>query len=148
MSVSGGGNWTFNHKPDLDAGWFVGAAIGTHWDCDMRIELSYDYLRNKFDTSGDNKEQIHAALINAYYDLCAFNCFTPFVGGGVGYAYVNSDLSDNSENHQVGFQFGGGLRYDVDSCMSLSAAYRLFGHTRGDGTGYHHLFGVTLTREY
>ena len=148
FSVSGGGNWAFNHKPDLDTGWFVGGAIGTHLDCDLRAELSYDYITNNIDTRGDNKEYIHAALINAYYDLCAFNCLTPFVGAGIGYAFVDSDLASSHENHQFGFQVGAGLRYDIDSCMSVAATYRLFGHTRGAGTGYHNLFGITLTRDY
>ncbi len=162
-SVWGGGNVPFNTHPKLDTGWYVGGAIGYRAPCScMRYDLSFDYLRNDFDHhSNDSSEggsghhgtalvNKYVGLVNAYYDFCPMGCFVPFVGGGVGYAYIDSQHRHEThrfKKNAFAWQVGAGVSYEINECWSATASYRLLG-TTNDSTAYHNLFGVGLTRQF
>lgn len=166
-SVWGGGNSPFHNKThhdrhlDLDTGWYVGGAIGMHWNgCYFsRVDLSFDYLRNDIDrnsgddsssSSSNNDFSKYVVLANAYYDFCPWGCVTPYVGAGVGYAYIRAN--DHHQEHHIdrnafAWQVGAGLTYEINSCWSAGFQYRLLG-TTNDSTSYHNLYGVSLTRQF
>jgi opacity protein-like surface antigen len=170
FSVWGGGNspWN-NHHYELDTGWYVGGAIGMRASPNMRYDISFDYLRNKLSNnsnssgsnvsnnsgsnySSNNDINHYVVLANAYYEFCPWGCVVPFVGGGIGYAFVDSNHNHNNSNHRnhrnaFAWQVGGGLSYEINECWSASAQYRLLGATH-HRTSYHNLYGVALTRRF
>ena len=170
FSVWGGGNVPFNthnhHRDhDLDTGWYVGGALGYRSPCScLRYDVSFDYLRNEIDRNSGNSGDLssnsssnndinkYVALVNAYYDFCPCGCLVPFVGAGVGYAYVSHGNNHNNNHHNknrsaFAWQVGAGLSYEINECWSATAAYRLLGVTH-DGSVYHNLFGIGLTRQF
>jgi opacity protein-like surface antigen len=160
VSVWGGGNAPFNNDPDLDTGWYVGGALGYRCSSNMRFDLSFDYLSNEIDqdsgesyesSSSNNDVNKYVVLANAYYDFCPWGCVVPYVGGGIGYAYIKTDEHHRRHHHfdknAFAFQVGAGLTYEINECWSATASYRLLG-TTNDGTGYHNLFGIGLTRQF
>jgi opacity protein-like surface antigen len=150
VSVWGGGNAPFNDHHELETGWYVGGALGIKGYCDYRFDLSFDYLRNEIDDWRHDELSKYVVLANAYYDFCPWGCVTPYVGAGIGYAYIHQDNNDHNHHDQrnaFAWQVGAGLTYEINSCWSASAQYRLLG-TTNDGTSYHNLFGVALTRQF
>jgi opacity protein-like surface antigen len=78
-------------------------------------------------------------LVNGYYDIRTGTAFTPYLGGGVGFAVNQLTRSDSStdsgaagnftvSNHTTGVKFAGaamaGLTYDINSIVSLDVGYR------------------------
>lgn len=78
-------------------------------------------------------------LLNAYYDFRTGTAFTPYVGGGLGFAVnqlTRSDVytdtaflgelsaSDRTTRVKVAGAAMAGITYDINSCISLDVGYR------------------------
>lgn len=87
----------------------------------------------------DNKTNLESWLFlaNAYVDLGHFNGFSPYVGGGVGFAYhrmsrltgVNSNGTaavpfEKGDSTSFAAAVHAGVSYDFSSALSLDASYR------------------------
>jgi opacity protein-like surface antigen len=80
---------------------FAGGGIGYNWNSWLRLEATVDYrartryaaLGGVFDGGPLQLDQIEGYLkswvflANAFVDLGTWNCFTPFVGAGIGMAW-------------------------------------------------------------
>lgn len=135
----------------------------------MRAELEYGILsevesKGKFsDDDGKinakQKFNFHTLMLNAYYDIYTGTEWTPFVGAGVGLAFVNSkgktsyaDYTGSGEdfalslsrkcNTNFAWQIGAGVNYAFTENVSIEAGYRFMGlgsaktktYTMTDGT--------------
>ena len=84
------------------------------------------------------KTQIHSYMINAYYDFNTDSAFTPYIGGGIGYA--TTKLSDTrartgakSNSHtNFAWQIGGGIAYAVNDNVSIDVGYRYVDYGKFD----------------
>jgi opacity protein-like surface antigen len=107
-------NGTLQHNSIADT-MFVGGAFGYEWNNWLRFDVSAEYRAKTrvyafvtYPPSGIDEYQGNLKswvfLGNAFVDLGTWNCFTPFVGVGVGTAYNNlADFSDVNPNGGYGF---------------------------------------------
>ncbi|KPH81632.1 MULTISPECIES: outer membrane protein [Bosea] len=155
-------------KPDRSFAAFAGVGIGYQFNNYLRFDITGEYrgatangrdqLSYNFGVP-TNQTNIYRAdvatfvgLVNAYIDLGTWNCLTPYLGVGVGFAnHTVNGLSDQGINQAVGAQFGNasyaygdsanktdfawalmaGVSYDVTSNLKLDIGYRYL--NMGDG---------------
>jgi outer membrane immunogenic protein len=126
-----------------------GAAIGAEiFESDLgtiRGELELGFASLDVDSGNINGTVFPATgniesvniLFNVWQDLDTNSALTPFVGGGIGVAFVGTDYSHtNGLGGQVvhdntttafAFQAGAGVRYEINPSMMVSLGY----HFRG-----------------
>jgi opacity protein-like surface antigen len=145
-SFNVGNGFAFQHNTIGDT-FFIGGGIGYEFNNWLRFDATAEYRAKTpvyaFGSYPPNGLDIYNAnlkswvfLANAYVDLGTWNCFTPFVGVGVGAARVTlADLSDVNPNG--GFGFGrnpsvwnfayalhAGVAYNVTKNFKVELAYR------------------------
>ena len=156
-----------------DIGYAAGAYLGWVLDDNFRFELAADFrsndldsihmVRNDFDpdTEGGSYKvgghaQAGAFMGNLFYDIHCFGDigFLPWVGAGVGGAYIDYNLSANIYNPNTdittvlagkdntwafAYQFMAGITVPLADSLSGSIGYRYF---RTQDFTYTDLFGV------
>lgn len=126
---------------------FVGGGIGYNWNSWLRFDGTAEYrAKSRVDAfvtyppNGIDQYQGYLKswvfLGNAYVDLGTWDCFTPFVGVGIGAAYNTlSDFSDVNPNGGYGFgrnpsewhlawALHAGVAYEVTKNFKVELAYR------------------------
>lgn len=151
---------------------FVGGGIGYAWNNWLRFEgtaeyrsKSHVYAFGHYTTGGfaldtyDANIKSWVFLANAFVDLGTWNCFTPFVGAGVGAAYntltnftdVNPSNAgfgigkDSSEWH-LAWALYAGVSYEVSKNFSMDLTYRYLNY--GSVTGTVDCFGGCNTDSF
>ena len=125
----------------LKDGYSIGAAMGRHLGNGFRAESELSYVRNSnksWENSGgdpyeplDGETSAVFMLGNLWKDFRISDRVQPYVGGGLGTAYLMSDGDDNDgdgwDDSSIGLaaQFGAGVRFAVTDRMALEAGYRL-----------------------
>jgi opacity protein-like surface antigen len=131
---------------DLDDAFVFGGAAGYKFPW-FRLEANVSYRRNDVDkvkadgadTGGDGDVESLVGLVNAYLDLDLDLPVRPFVGGGIGAAYLKVDAGDNSpidvDDDAGAFAWNllAGVGYDVTESVALTATYR---YLRLEGTDF------------
>jgi opacity protein-like surface antigen len=131
---------------ELDDAFVLGGAIGYKFPW-FRLETNVSYRKNDVDkvkvaggdTGGDGDVESLVGLVNAYLDLDLDLPVRPFVGGGVGAAYLSVDTGDNSpidvDDDAGAFAWNllAGVGYDVTESVALTATYR---YLRLEGTDF------------
>lgn len=120
----------------------VGYDFSRKFDVPVRAELEFAFTG---DTSKDvnvyglpAKVEIGAKtlLANVYWDFAEYKGFTPYVGAGIGLAFVNTEAGalgysmDNDETVFAG-QIGFGCAYAINETFSIDLGYRFL--FMGDG---------------
>ncbi|MFP3022683.1 acyloxyacyl hydrolase [Wolbachia endosymbiont (group A) of Pogonocherus hispidulus] len=113
-----------------------GGAFGYKMD-DIRVDVEglYSWLNKDADVVGDTVADNLTAisgLVNVYYDVAIEDMpITPYIGVGVGAAYISTPLKTaiNDQNSKFGFagQVKAGVSYDVTPEIKLYAGARYFG---------------------
>jgi len=149
-------SWRIDQKEMGDA-WFIGGGFGYQWNSWLRFDATAEYrAKTKFKAIGsytefcpggrcfdlyDGNHSAVVVLANAYIDLGTWMCLTPFIGGGVGFAYHNvSAIHDIGfiSNGTTGFGYGqndfseskfawalhAGVAYNVNNNFKMELAYR------------------------
>jgi len=145
VSLFGGGVWMptveadyygYDYVSDPDFGYALGITVGTKVFDYLRIEgelsgtiNSIDEVYSEFeDDTYDIDGSISSVYLlgNAWFDLDTGSGFTPYIGGGIGAAYVNVDLdfSDNLDGYAFAYQLGAGVKVDVADNVALDLGYR------------------------
>ena len=126
-----------------------GAALGLHLTDNVRVEAELSYRKPTgssigFDSVGPSSTGLGGNLrtvlmmINGYYDIpYKIHGVQPFLGAGIGMADVRGHLLDSSgtvaaqggTSKGLAWQGGGGLRYTLNSNVSLTGSYRYIGTT-------------------
>lgn len=139
-------NATLQSYSNTDS-FFIGGGVGYEWNSWLRMDVTAEYRSKSrqyalvtYPPSGIDEYQGNlnswVFLANAYVDLGTWECFTPFVGFGVGVA--RNTLSDFSDvNPNGGFGFGrnpsewhfayalhAGIAYNVTKNFKVELAYR------------------------
>ena len=138
---------TFSFDTGFTGSIVAGYAFGSRWGMlSPRVEVEAGYLSNDVDTVDPDSGGAPAASdgsIDAFYWFAnlIFDIpmsgwgFTPFIGGGVGFANVSFDnvnnppagtLADgvNDENTAFAWNLTAGLSYDISRNVSFDVAYR------------------------
>ncbi|MDR0773330.1 MAG: P44/Msp2 family outer membrane protein [Wolbachia pipientis] len=119
-----------------------GGAFGYKMD-DIRVDVEGIYSQLNQDTkltgtsvpAGGIAKNLTAisGLVNVYYDIAIEDMpITPYVGVGVGAAYVSNPLAKKADNDKasgfgVAYQAKAGVSYDVTPEIKLYAGARYFG---------------------
>lgn len=140
---------------DLDESWSIGGGVGYQINDYLRTDLTADYLGDAdFDgytrgycgeeeCSSSDKSSMDAWLLlaNAYVDLGTYYGFTPYLGAGIGGAYVKWDDLKNTIGHDTtthdgndDWRFAAALMAGASYCLTenldVDVGYR-FAHVEG-----------------
>lgn len=130
--------------------YFIGAGVGYEWNSWLRFDATVEY-RFKSDlyalgtytnpAPGTDEYNGHLSswvfLANAYVDLGTWDCFTPFVGAGIGFARNTiSDLVDwnpasatygkgrDTSTWNFAWALYAGVTYNVSKSFKVDLTYR------------------------
>lgn len=94
---------------------------------ELELNNSRDIKRNYFDEEGVNHFRLykHSVMANAYFDYLTCTPWTPYVGAGIGSAYLKADDGEQAKSvYNLAWQVMAGLTYDINSHWTLDAGYR------------------------
>lgn len=130
---------------------FAGA-LGLRFSRKLRAEAEIGYISQNtdrissgsgdFELSGDIS--VTSALLNLYYDFDVPWRFQPYVGAGIGAAWVEADLNNaggttpnlSNDSMELAWQLTGGLRYRMSPDLAFTGGYRYFDTTDLELGGY------------
>ncbi len=129
---------TSQYSYDLKDGFTVGAAYGRHIGNGFRAESELSYVANDMSSTSDGFGDFHLTsghvrslflLGNIWKDFRLTDTVQPYIGVGLGTAYLDfKDVDYNSVN-DTGFAFAGqigaGVRVALSEKLALDASYRL-----------------------
>ena len=104
-----------------DAGAVIGGGIGYRYNDNMRTDLTVDWA-GKYDIGAGANLSTTTVLGNLYYDWKNDSAFTPYVGAGVGYGWVNRDLGADRSGLAAGLSAG--VAVDLTSNIAVDVGYR------------------------
>lgn len=143
---------TFDVEVSTDAGWLLGAAVGTHVFDSLRAEVELYGARRDVNGASEGPASIDldgsvttAALLgNLWVDFDTGSGFTPYIGGGLGIGYVAAESPGagpvaplDANGVGLAYQLGAGVQVDVADNIALDLGYRWKGvsaEISGDGT--------------
>jgi opacity protein-like surface antigen len=127
-------------ESSYDPGFNIGGAIGYNYGS-VRAEGEIIYRRNDADelsvfglsAPADGEVSAISFMVNGYYDFHSANSsMVPYLGGGLGAASVDLDISalgvplgDDSAT-VFAYQFMAGLGFNISPTTTLTAGYRYF----------------------
>lgn len=94
---------------------------------ELELNNSRDIKRNYFKADGVNHFRLykHSVMANAYFDYLTCTPWTPYVGAGIGSAYLKADDGEQAKSvYNLAWQVMAGLTYDINSHWTLDAGYR------------------------
>ncbi len=92
---------------------------------ELELNNSRDIKRNYFDELDHFRLYKHSVMANAYFDYLTCTPWTPYVGAGIGSAYLKADDGNEAKSvYNLAWQVMAGLTYDINSHWTLDAGYR------------------------
>lgn len=145
FKVEGGRTWTqqahWHLGGDVGDSAVWGAGLGYRLSDNFRADLSYA-SRSRLDFAGrDGSYAVtgdvsnKTVMLSFYWDVASFASFTPYVGGGVGWAVNSTETAyyvsptstgsrDGAVDHNFAWQAVTGGSYAVTSAISLDLSIR------------------------
>lgn len=113
------------------AGFDVGGALG-YRSGPFRYEGEYTFMRTGHSklggVSNSGRTVVHAGMANVFYSFQNVNDqFTPYIGGGVGYASIRPNGVGLGTENEFAYQGMAGLTFNVDNEFDVGVGYRFFG---------------------
>ncbi|MBC7906316.1 MAG: OmpA family protein [Rhodospirillaceae bacterium] len=124
MGLDGGANYLQDPGvtgSDSDWGWVGLGQVGYDFG-GPKVEFEVGYRDNDSISSW-------STMVNGIYQFLPQSSFHPFVGAGIGWAFLDSDFAGaNARNDDESFAYQGiaGVAYDINSNVALKAQYRYF----------------------
>lgn len=165
FSVFAGGLWdgfitaeddsdgdAFDVEVSTDAGWLLGATVGTHVFDSLRAEVELYGARRDVNGASEGPFSIDldgtvttvGLLGNLWVDFDTGSGFTPYIGGGLGVGYIHAESPGagpvsplDADGVGLAYQLGAGVQVDVADNIALDLGYRWKGvsaEISGDGT--------------
>ena len=92
---------------------------------ELELNNSRDIKRNYIGGLDHFRLYKHSVMANAYFDYLTCTPWTPYVGAGIGSAYLKADDGSNAKSvYNLAWQVMAGLTYDINSHWTLDAGYR------------------------
>jgi outer membrane autotransporter protein len=133
----------------------------------MRSESEGEYSDAYYDgpylikESGSMKFDVQSVFLNMYFDIETGTKFTPYVGGGLGVAIIDTDgkfkvtedgdtlFDESASNSETNFAFNlaAGVGYDVSDNFTLDLGYRYADFGEGESGNVLDINNVSLTGE-
>lgn len=116
----------------------IRAEIELGWNSNAKDSNGYVFhVTNNYNQKFATKLSVYSAMINLYYDINTGTVFTPYIGGGFGYAYLknkskvtgmagNTPLNQGSSegDHNLAFNLGAGISYALTDRLTFDLGYR------------------------
>ena len=115
----------------------VTSAVGYAFNQNFRVDLEYGYQEADFDkVAGVNMDgaaslTVHTALANGYYNFKNSTQITPFIGGGVGAAFLELNSGGSINDTVLAYQGTAGASYSVNDHLAVTGSYRYTGTEDG-----------------
>jgi len=119
---------------EIGEGLTAAVALGFDYADGIRTELEYRYAKTDIDsvtvgggfapdatTFPTEDLTAHLVMANFYFDFTNDSPFTPFIGGGVGGAFVSNELGDTDA--ALALQARAGVSYDLGDGVSFSTEF-------------------------
>lgn len=132
----------------------IGYDFAPAFDVPVRAELEYGAYGRISKTSGDGDHAVHAKvglqtlLANVYWDITTWHDFTPYIGAGLGMAFlktegnvnhtgISADLLGSKSDTDTVFagQIGLGCSYAFTENISADIGYRFLTMDNGNVSG-------------
>ncbi len=125
----------------FDPGLSLSAFFGHDYGNQVRFEGEVGYRSNtveKFESAGtnlgaDGDLTLYSLLFNVFWDIKTTTRLTPYLGGGLGGAFVVLDAEPNfstvsfdDDDTVFAYQVGVGAGYEVNSNLTVDFGYRFF----------------------
>jgi opacity protein-like surface antigen len=124
----------------FDTGAGIVWALGSSFQNGGRVEAEWGYRSNSFDefkVDGGGKVGLygdissHSLMGNAYYDISTEGSFSPFIGAGLGFAYLEADFDyfdrdDDEDDTVFAYQLILGGSFASSEQLSVDLQYRYF----------------------
>lgn len=92
---------------------------------ELELNNSRDIKRNYISGLDHFRLYKHSVMANAYFDYLTCTPWTPYVGAGIGSAYLKADDGEQAKSvYNLAWQVMAGLTYDINSNWTLDAGYR------------------------
>lgn len=94
---------------------------------ELELNNSRDIKRNYFGGSNVSHFRLykHSVMANAYFDYLTCTPWTPYVGAGIGSAYLKADDGNTAKSvYNLAWQVMAGVAYDINSHWTVDAGYR------------------------
>lgn len=92
---------------------------------ELELNNSRDIKRNYIGRMDHFRLYKHSVMANAYFDYLTCTPWTPYVGAGIGSAYLKADNGNQAKSvYNLAWQVMAGLTYDINSHWTLDAGYR------------------------
>lgn len=144
VAIGGGGAWYSDQNfsgtsVSMETGFSANGAFGRYLDDIRVIRLEAESLYDRANIgslggAGANGTVSNVGLMfNLLYDIQTGTKWIPYIGGGIGYSWVDFDgvsqngvtaLSDT--NSAFSWQFKGGIAYQINPSMAVTLAYRYY----------------------
>jgi len=134
VRAGGGANWFIgnnSYNVSTYTGWGVEGAVGYDF-VGPRLEVAVNYGQTPISvnvpgTAINNKIGALNAMANIYYDFMPRSVITPYIGGGIGVGFVDS----NSSLGSTVFAFAGmvGVAYNISDQLRFVVEDRYMGST-------------------
>jgi opacity protein-like surface antigen len=113
-------------------------AFGYALNQNLRVDLEYGYQEADIEriagvyVDREISLTVHTVLANGYYNFRNSTKITPFIGGGVGAAFLEGNSSSGSASDTVlAYQGTAGAFYSINEHLALTCSYRYLGTEDG-----------------
>jgi opacity protein-like surface antigen len=119
---------------DFDDTWNIGAGIGYVFNDWFRADLTGDYRFPADWDAAASSVSVSTILLNGYATLGSFSGISPYVGAGIGAAFVNWDTIDFpgfglgpaavDDDWRFAYALMAGVSFDVTENLAIDTGYR------------------------
>ena len=129
---------------EYDTGFGITGALGYDFG-KFRVEGEVGYRKNDYDKVGaSGQPKVNAGgdvtewnlMVNGYFDIKTETPFTPYIGGGIGAAFLDSSALNaggitmgSDDDSGFAYQFIAGVAYSFAEVWMMQLEYRFFGTT-------------------
>lgn len=154
----------FSSEVEFDTGIHLGVAYG-HDFGKFRVEGEFGYQSHEFkevtdleingipqgDRDADGDIDAFIFLVNGFYDIDTGTKWTPYVGGGIGFArleikdlFVAGIVRGDDDDTVFAYQVAGGIAYEITEQIIADFSYRFVATSEPDFAGLEEYNGHNL----
>ncbi len=116
-----GASWLRSKNYAHDTGFAFSGGVGYQYTDYLRGELAVDWS-GKYKVAPGVSLSTTAIMGNVYFDVKNDSMFTPYVGAGLGYGWVNGSGTGN--NSGLAFGANAGVSVDLTTNLAVDVGYR------------------------
>jgi opacity protein-like surface antigen len=116
-----GASWLRSKGYSKDNAFAFSGGVGYQYTDYLRGELAVDWS-GKYKVAPGAKLSTTAIMGNVYFDVKNDSMFTPYVGAGLGYGWVNGSGTPNKDG--LAFGANAGVSVDLTTNLAIDVGYR------------------------